>query len=137
MGKLNNNTTGKGNKVTTHTHTTNTPNPQPVQGTVPTVTMVPTTKQTPVKKGTSNIPNPVGMVWVTCIQVCFTVQTVNGVNTYVPVPVTPTRKHLHTLCMGLGITFYTYRTQVQQFLKATNGGTNLVGVKLPKGVNLP
>lgn len=113
----------KGN--TTKGTTTPTPTPTGV-----TVQFVPPTPVTPkVRKGTSTITNPVGNTWVHCLQV-----THNNGGT------PPTRGTLHTQVMGLGVTYYTTRTQVQKYLQWYNNGCNPTqlpkGVTLPKGINL-
>jgi hypothetical protein len=99
----------------------------------PVVVMVPTTNQTLVKRGVSTVPNPVGMVYVTCINHLFT--NTGGVYTRNTTPVN--RKVLHNLCMGVGVTYYTVRTQVQNYLKVSVQGTlPPTQHPLPKGVTL-
>jgi hypothetical protein len=134
--------------VTNNPTPTTTPNVQVVGGTVPNpthstlkglvnpvptgVVMVPTTKQTLVKRGTSTVPNPVGMVYVTCINHLW-VQVTPGVYTRNNNPVH--RNTLHQLCMGVGVTYYTVRTQVHNYLKVSGMGTiPPTHHPLPKGV---
>ena len=112
--------TQTGNQVTTPTGTT-----------TPTVVMVPTTNSTPVRRGNSTVPTPVGLVWVTCINYLFTGTTPNYPN---GLPV-GTRNHLTKLCLSLGVTYYTVRTQVHLCLKGTGMGKHLP-TKLPKGVQV-
>jgi hypothetical protein len=100
--------------------TTSAPNNAPAQ----LVVSAPTTPV--IRKGTSSTPKPVAQVWVTCYNLCF---TTGGV----PVTPTPTRKVLMGAVMGKGVTFYTARTQVQAFLRATSGGT-VPPTVLPKHV---
>ena len=120
-----NTTKGKGNNTPTPTPTT-TPTP------TPTVVFTPPTPTTPVtRKGTSTVPNPVGTVWVYCIT-----QTLQGGGTLVlgtPGTLgTVTRKGLTQGVMGLGVTYYTARTQVNRYLGWVKGGCN--PTQLPKGV---
>ena len=119
MGNTKGNTTkgkGKGTKGTTPT--TNNP-----------VQVVPYTPTTPkVRTGSSTVPNPVGVVWVTCINLTHN----NGGNLH-------PRKVYTSTCIGLGVTYYTVRTQVNRYLQWVNGGC--VGntprtVQVPSGVNL-
>jgi hypothetical protein len=89
------------------------------------VTFVPPVPVTPTqRKGTSTVKHPVGVTWVGCLQL-----THNNGGT------PPKRSVLHTHVMGLGVTYYTTRTQVQGFLKWYKGGCN--PLHLPKGVTLP
>ena len=95
-----------------------------------TVTFTPPTVVTTVnRKGTSTVKNPVGITWVGCLQL-----THNNGGT------PPKRSTLHTHVMGVGVTYYTTRTQVQRYLQWYKGGKvpgNLPkGVTLPKGLNL-
>lgn len=82
------------------------------------------------RKGTSTVPNPVGVVWVTCLNVTHQ----NG-------GVTPPRGTLHRVCTtppthpGKTVTYHTVRTQVNRYLQWVGGGCNPNG--LPKGVTLP
>lgn len=86
------------------------------------VTFTPPVPVTPVnKRGNSTVQHPVGTVWVTCIT--HTLQ--NG-------GTPPTRGTLHTVCMGVGVGYYTTRTQVQRYLQWYRGGCNPTG--LPRGV---
>lgn len=76
------------------------------------------------RKGSSTIPNPVGNTWVTCLN--LTLQ--NG-------GVPPKRSVLVHKVMGLGVTYYTARTQVNRYLQWVSNGSNPQG--LPKGVTPP
>lgn len=107
------------------THTTTTATPVVVPP-VQTVVFVATTAAPITRKGASTIPNPVGKVWELCINLCF---GLGGV----PVTPTPTRKYLMLQCLNMGVTFYTARTQVQNFLKESKGGA-VYPTKLPKGL---
>jgi len=110
MGKVT-----KGNTTTTTT---------PTKGVV--VTFVPPVPVTPTqRKGTSTVKHPVGVTWVGCLQL-----THNNGGT----PPTP-RGVIHTHVMGLGVTYYTTRTQVQRYLRWFNMGCN--PTNLPQGVTLP
>jgi hypothetical protein len=98
--------------------------------TQPVVTLVVPPKVTPQQlKGTSTVPKPVGVVWVTCCN--LTIQ--NG-------GVTPTRSTLHKGCTnppthpGKTITHHTVRTQVNLFLQWVKGGCT---GKVPRGVTIP
>ncbi len=115
MGKNNGGTQVVGGTVKNPTNVTL----QGMVNTTPVVVMVPTTKQTLVKRGVSTVPNPVGTVYVTCINHLFTNN--GGVYTRNTNPVH--RGTLHNLCMGVGVTYYTVRTQVQNYLKVSVGGT--------------
>jgi len=126
MGNTKGNT--KGTKGTTTT---------PPTTTGVTVQFVPPTPVTPtVKRGNSTVKHPIGVTWVYCLQ-----QTHNNGGT------PPLRGTLHTGVMGLGVAFYTTRTQVQLYLQWYNGtgryhptpcNPNLLpkGVTLPQGINL-
>jgi len=116
-------------KGTTTKGTTNT-----TKGTTPVVTLVVPPKVTPQQlKGTSTVPKPVGVVWVTCCN--LTIQ--NG-------GVTPSRGTLHKQCTtppthpGKTITHHTVRTQVNLFLQwVRNGCVPKGNVKPPKGLTIP
>jgi len=99
--------------------------------TAPIATLAPTTASTPAYRGDSTVAMPVGLVWVTGFAMYFDPKGN-------PVTPAPTRKAYMDACIGLGVTYYTARTQVQAFLKATKGGTVLPapGTKLPRGVVL-
>jgi hypothetical protein len=93
----------------------------------PIATVVVSAPVTPtVKKGNSSVANPVATVWVTCANMCFT-------PTGAPVATTPTRAQLHNACSAMGVAYYTTRTQVQAFLRASVGGT-VVPTVTPKYV---
>lgn len=104
--------------------------PNPPSSTTPTVptgivTFVPPVPVTPtIRKGTSKVKHPVGVTWVMCLNLTHT----NG-------GVPPKRGVLHQRVMGVGVTYYTTRTQVQRYLQWFKGGCN--PNQLPKGVLLP
>ena len=101
---------------TTTTPQVTTGNLTPV--TTPVITpasVVVTTQQKPQLRGNSTVPTPVAQVWVHCENICAPLRTQ-------PNPVYPTRKGLVNGCLALGVTYYTARTQVQQYLKETQGG---------------
>lgn len=75
-----------------------------------------------VRKGTSTVANPVGMVWVTCINI-----THNNGGTVQP------RKVYTRECINMGVTYYTVRTQVNRYLQWEAGGRE---GKLPRGVTI-
>lgn len=103
---------------------TPTPTPTPTP-TTPQATFTPPVAVTPlVRKGTSTIQHPVGVTWVTCHNLTLG----NG-------GTPPARKVLHAAVMGLGVAYYTTRTQVQRYLAWVKGGSN--PTQVPKGVNLP
>lgn len=113
MGK----TTTKGTKGTT-TKGTTTP-------TTPIATFTKPVPVTPkVRKGTSTIANPVGNMWVGCINA--TIQNGNHLHP---------RKVYHQVGITMGVTYYTVRTQVNRYLQWVHGGS--VPTQLPKGVTLP
>ena len=96
----------------------------------PVVTFVKPTVVTPQnRKGKSTIPNPVGVTWVGCLN-----------QTHLNGGTPPKRSVLHTHVMGLGVTYYTTRTQVQRYLQWVRGGCVLgnlpKGVVIPKGIKL-
>ena len=74
-----------------------------------------------VKRGTSTVENPVGAVWVTCLNA----QAANGGKP-------AKRSDLHRMCQEAGVAYYTTRTQVQRYLKWNKEGADQA--KLPKGV---
>jgi hypothetical protein len=77
------------------------------------------------KRGTSTIGSPVAAVWVTCFNMCAAALAAGQ-----PIPA---RKALLAASQAAGATFYTARTQVQAFLKASSNGTT-VPTKAPRGV---
>ncbi len=83
---------------------------------------VPVTPQQ--RRGKSTCKNPVPVCWVFCLQ-----STHNNGGT------PNSRGYLHKGCMGLGVTYYTVRTQVQQYLKWFRLGCN--PTTLPKGITIP
>ena len=109
-------------KVKVTPNTPNTPN-------TPVAVLVPTTASTPVHRGNSTVNNPVGNVWVTGFNMYF---TPNGT----PVTPTPTRKQYMVTVTNMGVTYYTARTQIQRFLKHTQGGTVYNTNNRPRGVVL-
>jgi hypothetical protein len=68
---------------------------------------------------------PVAAVWVTCFNMCAAALAAGQ-----PIPA---RKALLAASQAAGATFYTARTQVQAFLKASSNGTT-VPTKAPRGV---
>ncbi len=91
-------------------------------------TMVATTAATPAqKKGKSTIQYPVAYVWIMCIN-AFKAAKQNGTPA-------PSRKYLVAKAIEDGVAYYTSRTQVQAYLKASLGGT-VQPKSLPRGVVL-
>ncbi len=114
------NTTKTPTKPTTPKGTTTPPNKGGVK-----VTFTPPVTVTPQqRKGTSTVKHPIGVCWVMCLQL-----THNNGGT------PPKRSTLHQRVMGVGVTYYTTRTQVQRYLQWFKGGCN--PTNLPKGVLLP
>lgn len=114
---MGNPTTPKG----TGTKGTTTPTPTPTV----TVVFTPPVKVPKPPKGTrSTVPNPVGTVWVHCLQ---------GTHNNGGTP--PKRSTLHHQLVGMGVNYSTTRTQVQRYLQWYNRGCNPQG--LPQGVTLP
>lgn len=99
----------------TTTTVTPTVTPTPTQG----VVLVPTTKQTMVKRGNSSVPYPVSTVFITCINHLWVVQGGIWVRTSNPV----NRGTLHNLCYGVGVCYHTTRTQVNRYLQLSGMGT--------------
>jgi hypothetical protein len=89
--------------------------------------VVPTTAATPAKRGESTISTPVAQVWAIAHNMCVVAR-----NEGKPVPA---RKAIMWAVTNAGVTFYTARTQVQAYLKASKGGTE-TPVKLPRHVTL-
>ncbi len=75
------------------------------------------------RRGRSTVDNPVGVIWVTCINLTVA-------NDGVP----PVRRDLHVAVMGAGVAYYTARTQVQKFLKWHREGMAAEG--LPRGITI-
>lgn len=101
--------------------------PAPAPAPAPAAVVVATTASTPARRGESTIAQPVAVVWVTCHNMCVAARTAGK-----PVP---SRKALHEACFAAGVTYYTTRTQVQAYLKASNMGTTTPS-KLPRGVQI-
>jgi hypothetical protein len=93
-----------------------------------TATLTTTIAAKPDRRGESTVAKPVAVTWVTCINACF-----NPDGT--PVGAKPVRNGLVALAMRAGVAYYTARTQVHLFLKASAGGT-VMPEKLPQGVTL-
>lgn len=93
----------------------------------PAAVVVPTTASTPARRGNSTIPTPVAQVWVTCHNACTKARNEGTA--------VPARKVLVGMCIDLGVAYYTARTQVQAYLKASLGGT-VNPTKLPRAVVL-
>lgn len=89
-------------------------------------TAVPTPKAERLKKST--VALPVAQVWVTCFNL---IQAATAAGKPVP-----SRKFLVDTCINAGVAFYTSRTQVQAYLKASRNGS-IIPAKLPKGVSFP
>lgn len=83
---------------------------------------------TPVsKRGKSTIQTPVATVWVTCHNMVSAAKKAGEA--------IPSRKALVAASIDQGIAFYTARTQVQAYLKASKNGTQ-VPDKLPRNVSI-
>jgi hypothetical protein len=100
----------------------------PAQDTTPAgpalAVLAPTTASTPARRGDSTIAMPVATVWLHCF------------NTGLAKGAAPARKVLVAECVGLGVAYYTARTQVDAYLRATKGNT-VRPDKTPKGLVLP
>lgn len=117
------------------TRTRNTPTTPTTPTTTPVVVFTPPVPNTPkVRKGVSTVPNPVGVTWVHCMV------TLHGMG-YPQVPTTNPnpntlpqgiRGTLTKGVTGLGVTYYTNRTQVNRYLQWYRTGCN--PTTLPKGV---
>jgi hypothetical protein len=90
-------------------------------------TIEPVVKEPVNRKGKSTTDSPVARVWLTCHNMIAAAATAGTP--------APSRKHMVATCIENGIAFYTARTQVQAYLKASKGGT-IVPEKLPKGLSI-
>jgi hypothetical protein len=79
------------------------------------------------KRGKSVVKFPVAAVWVTCMNMVAAATAAGQ-----PVP---SRTSMVAACRAQGIAFYTARTQVQAYLKASAQGTKQPA-KLPREVSL-
>lgn len=77
------------------------------------------------RRGKSSVESPVATVWVNSHNM-FSQARANGTEP-------PSRKDLVRAAMDAGVSYYTARTQVQAYLKASKGGTE-VPTKLPRNV---
>lgn len=76
----------------------------PAPAATPTATFAKPASATPtVKRGNSTAENPVGTVWVNCLNA----QAANGGKP-------AKRSDLHRMCQEAGVAYYTSRTQVQR-----------------------
>jgi hypothetical protein len=82
-------------------------------------------KEQTTKRGNSSVQSPVSFVWVTCLNAMAAAAAAGEAP--------PSRKALVTTCIDAGVAYYTARTQVQAYLKASNNGAELPA-KLPRGV---
>lgn len=92
-----------------------------------TATLTTTIAAKPEKRGESTVAKPVAVTWVLCINTCFPKGEA--------VTPTPKRNALVAGAMAAGVAYYTARTQVHLFLKASAGG-KVMPEKLPQGVTL-
>lgn len=91
-------------------------------------TMVAEPVATPTqKKGKSSIPFPVAYVWILCHNAFAKAQQAGTA--------APSRKSLVAQAISDGVAYYTSRTQVQAYLKATANGTRIPKT-LPRNVSL-
>jgi hypothetical protein len=98
----------------------------PEQVAAPAAILAPAAPSTPQsKRGKSLVESPVARVWYNCINA---VAAAKNAGTALP-----GRKALHEINMADGIAYYTSRTQVQAYLKASGNGAR-IPVKLPKGL---
>lgn len=82
------------------------------------------------KRPTSDVAYPVAVVWVTCFNACEAARMAGQP--------APTRGTLFDLCYTAGVATNTIKTQVQRYLRATNGGTRRpLAHHLPRNVQLP
>lgn len=82
---------------------------------------------TKARRGKSTIQSPVAFVWANSHNLCSA-----AINAGQPLP---SRKVLVDSAINQGIAYYTARTQVQAYLKASGGGTR-APAKLPKGLTI-
>lgn len=101
---------------------------QEFAGKQPAATVAPAAPSTPQqKKGKSTLAMPVAVVWAYCINAIASAKA-EGKST-------PARKDLVNGCIANGVAYYTARTQVQAYLKASGNGAH-APAKLPRGLNL-
>jgi hypothetical protein len=99
---------------------------EPVVEQTMTATLEPVVKVTAEqKKGKSSIENPVAVVWITSHNMCLAALAAGQS--------VPARKALVAASIAAGAAFYTARTQVQAYLKASANGTQIPS-KPPRGV---
>jgi hypothetical protein len=79
------------------------------------------------RKGPSTVKYPVAVTWITCINAMHAA--------FVSDKPTPSRKQLVAAAVENGVGWPTARTQVQAFLKASKGGTQMPQ-QLPRNVSL-
>jgi hypothetical protein len=83
---------------------------------------------TPVnRRGNSTVKFPVAVTWVISHNMCVAARTAGEP--------TPARKALVNAAIEAGVGFYTARTQVQAYLKASKGGTE-APAQMPRNVSL-
>jgi hypothetical protein len=75
----------------------------------------------------SAVKNPVAQVWANCHN-AFALAAAEGKSA-------PSRAALHVINTAHGIAYYTSRTQIQAYLKASRNGT-VLPAKLPKGLTI-
>lgn len=91
-------------------------------------TIVPPEARTPQsKRGTSTVDQPVAFVWGNSHNLCRA-----AIAKGEPVP---SRRKLVQAAIDAGVAYYTARTQVQAYLRASNNGTQ-VPAKLPRGLKI-
>jgi hypothetical protein len=79
------------------------------------------------KRGKSSVESPVAQVWVNCHNLITAAKSAGQA--------LPSRKALVAYSIANGIAYYTARTQVQAYLKASLNGT-ITPKKLPRDVQL-
>lgn len=101
------------------------PAPEPVVESAPVATVVVEPKAPVERRGKSTVEHPVAATWAFCMN-----ELARAHKAGQPVP---SRKALVNGAHAMGIAWYTARTQVGEFLKASKGGTQ-VPARLPKGL---
>ncbi len=74
------------------------------------------------RKGKSTVDNPVGVAWVTCLNLMAKAGSL------------PARKEMHVAVMAEGVAYYTTRTQVQRFRKWVADGADQDA--MPRGITI-
>ena len=100
----------------------------PIEGEQVVAVIVDAPKTPAQKKGNSTVERPVAVTWAVCINACAAARA----DAKVPVP---GRKVLVAAAIDAGVGYYTSRTQVQAFLKASNSGRTMPS-KMPRDLTM-